>query len=341
MCYCHLLSRTRLSDKGGMNIFPVAIGDVLDAIEDPPPLPDDSPPGKDSQLQIKRVPVDSSSNIGAPASRKHDGQNNRNTSTSLRTECSKSYPKDIVSSDSRESGLSSGCGNNQASSPGIGTVTRIPQLASPRPKKRRHRGRHRQHSDSAMVTGSLQDYPSPRTTANGSAAPLTTVPPAGSLRDSGPDGFSKSAPYDSWSFMGMVSDPVSWGLDSSSTETVPLTSPVTADSPSNTACTPPKDQRRLTKGLWHTQALPFFFVTLGGDDDVTEVQCTLLNWVVFRRSIRACFESRPSSTGCFDFFLFYSVLQVNAWIALWNWVETPSCAFLSAVPCSAFCGPIL
>lgn len=282
-----------------MNIFPVAIGDVLDAIEDPPPLPDDSPPGKDSQLQTKRVPVDSSSNVIAPASRKHYSQNDRNTSTSLRTEYSKSYPKD-VSSDSGESGLSNGCGNNQASSPGVRTFARIPQLTSPRSRKRRHRGRHRQHSN-VMVTGSLQDDPSPRTAANGSAAPLTTVPPAESFRGSDPDGFSKSAP-DYWSFMGMVSNPTSWGLESSSTETVPLTSPITEDSAPNTTCTctPPKDQRRLTKGSWYTQA-PFFSVSLGGDDDVTEVQCTLLNGVVFRRSVRAWFESRPSSTGCFDF----------------------------------------
>lgn len=283
-----------------MNIFPVAIDDVLDAIQDPPPLPDDSPPGKDSQLQIKRVPVDSSSNIGAPASRKHYSQNNRNTSTSLHTECSKSYAKD-VSSDSGESGLSNSCGNNQASSPGIRTFTRMPQLASPRPKKRRHRGRHRQHSNAVFI-GSLQDDPSPRTGANCSVAPPTTVPSAESLRNSDPFGFSKSAP-DSWSFMSMVSDPVSWNLESSSTETVPLTSPVTEDSPPNTACTctRPKDQRRLTKGSWYTQALPFFSVSLGADDDFTEVQCTLLNGVVFRRSVRTWFESRPSSTGRFDF----------------------------------------
>ena len=337
MCYCHLPSRTRLSDTGGMNIFPVAIGDVLGAIEDPPPLPDDSPPGKVSQLQIQRVPVDSSSNIGAPASRKHYSQNNRNTSTSLHTEYSKSYAKD-VSSDSGESGLSNDCGNNQASSPGIRTLTRMPQLASPRPKKRRHRGRHRHHSN-AVVIGSLQDDPSPRTAANGSATLPTTVPPAGSLRDSDPDGFSKSAP-DSWSFMGMVSDPMSWSLESSSTETVPLTSPVTEDSPPNTACTciPPNDQRRLTKGSWYTQALPFFSISLGGDDDITEVQCTLLNGVVFRRSVRTWFESRSSSTGRFDFSWISSVLQVNTWIALRNWVATPSCAFLSTAPCSAYCG---
>ena len=258
----------------------------MDAIENPPPTPDDSPPGKDSQLQLKRGSVDSSSNIGSPASRKHYSQKNRNTSTSLHTEYSKSYPKD-VSSDSGESGLSNGCGNNQASSPGIRTLTRTPQLASPRPKKRRHRGRHRQHSN-AMVVGSLQDDPSPRTAANGSAVPSTTVPSAGPLRDTDPDGFSKSAP-DSWSFMGMASDPVSWSLEPSSTETAPLTSPVTEDSPPNTACTcvPSKDQRRLTKGSWYTQALPFFSVSFSGDDDVTEVQCTLLNGVVFRRSVRA------------------------------------------------------
>jgi len=296
-----------------MNIFPVDIGDVLDATEDPPPLLDDSPPSKDSQSQIKSVPVDSSSDISAPASRKHYSQNNRNTSTILHTECSKSYPKDVVSSDSRDSVMGSGCGNNQASCPDIRTVTRIPQLASPRPKKRRHRGRRRQHSDSAMVTGSLQDDSSPRTAANGSAAPPSTVPPAGSLLYSDPDGFSKSAPCDYWSFMGMVSDPVSWGLESSSTETVPLTSPVRADSSPDTACTctPPKDQRRLTKRSWYTQALPYFSVSLGGDDDVTEVQCTLLNGVVFRRSVRTWFESRSSSTGCFDFSLVSSVLQVN------------------------------
>lgn len=282
-----------------MNIFPVAIGDVLDAVEDPPPLPDDSPPGKDSQLQIKRVPVESSSNVSASVPRKHYSQNNRNTSASLHTEYSKSYPKDVVSSDSGESGLSGGCGNNEASSPDIRTLTRMPQLASSRSKKRRHRGRRRQRSDNAMVTGSLQDDPSPRTAANGSAASLTTLPPAGSLRDSDPDGFSKSAPCDSWSFMGMVSGPVSWGLESSSTETAPLMSTVTADSPPNTACTctPPKDQRRLTMGSWYTQALPFFSVSLGGDDDVTEVECSLLNGVVFRRSVRTCFESRPRSTG--------------------------------------------
>jgi len=294
-----------------MNIFPVAIGDVLDAIEDPPPLPDDSPPDKESQLQIKRVPLESSSSISAPASRRHYGQNNRNTSATLHTGYSKSYPKDVVSSDSGESGLSSGCGNNPTSSPDIRTLTRIPQLASPRSKKKRHRGRRRQHSDSAMVTGSPQDDPSPRTAANGSATPLTTLPSAGSLRDSDPDCFSKSAPCDSWSFMGMVSDPVSWGLKSSSTETVPLMSTVTADSPPNTACTctPPKDQRRLTKGSWYTQALPFFSVSLGGDDDVTEVQCTLLNGMVFRRSVRAWFESRPSSTVFYFFFIFPEFLQ--------------------------------
>jgi hypothetical protein len=324
-----------------MNIFPVAIGDVLDAIEDPPPLPDDSPPGKDLQPQIKRVSVDSSSDISAPASsRKHYSQSNRNASTSLRTEYSKSYPKDVMSADSRESGLSSRCGNNQASSPETRTLTRIPQLASPRSKKRRHRGRHRQHSDNTVVTGSLQDDPSPRTAANGSAAPLNTVPPAGSLRRSDPDGFSKSAPCDYWSFMGMVSDPVSWGLESNSTETVPLTSPVTATNQPNTACScaPPKDQRRLTKGSWYSQALPFFSASLGGDDDVTEVQCTLLmEW--YFDVLYARFESRPSSTGCFDFSWFSSVFQVNTWIALWNWVAAPSCAFLSTASCSAYCGP--
>jgi hypothetical protein len=257
-----------------MNIFPVAIGDVLNAVEDPPPLPDDSPPGKDSQLQINSVPVDSSSNVSAPATRKHYSQNNRNASASLRTEYSQSYPKDLISSDSRESGLGSGCGRNQASSPEIRTLARIPQLASPRSKKLRHRGRHRQHSGNGMVTGSLRDDLSPRTAANGSAAPLTTVPPAGSSHDSDSYGFSKSAPCDCWSFMGMVSEPVSWSLESSSTETVPLTSPVTADSTSNTACscTPPKDQRRLTKGSWFTQALPFFSVSRGGADDVKKVQ---------------------------------------------------------------------
>jgi hypothetical protein len=271
----------------------------LDAIEDPPPLLDDSPPSKDSQSRINRVPVNSSSDISAPVSRKHYSQNNGKTSTSVHTECSKSYPKNVVSSDLRESVMGSGCGDNQASSPDIRTITRIPQLASPRPKKRRHRGRRRQHSDSAMVTGSLQDDPSHRTDANGSTAPPTTVPPAESLRYSDPDGFSKSAPCDYWSFMGMVCDPVSWGLESSSTETAPLTSPVRADSSPNTAytCTPPKDQRRLTKRSWYTQALPYFSVSLGGDDDVTEVQCTLLNGVVFRRSICTWFESRSSSTG--------------------------------------------
>jgi hypothetical protein len=272
-----------------MNIFPVAIGDVLDAVEDPLPLPDDSPPGKDSQLQINRVPVDSSSDISAPASRKHYSQNNRSASTSLYKEYSQSYPKDVVSSDSRGSGLSSGCDRNQASSSEGRTLARIPQLASPRSKKRRHRGRHRQHSGNGMVTGALRDDLSPRTAANGSAA-VTTLPPAGSWHDSDPYGFSKSAPCDTWSFMGMVSDPVSWGLEPSSTKIVPLTSPVTADSPPKTACscTPPKDRRLLTKGSWFTQALPFS-VSLGGDDDVKKVQCASLNGDVFRCSVRTWF----------------------------------------------------
>jgi hypothetical protein len=278
-----------------MNIFPVAIDDVFDTAEDPPPLPADSPPGKDSQLQRNHVPVDSSSNVVTPASRKHYIQKNRNASTSLHSELSKSYPKDVVSCDSRASGLSSGCGNNQASCPDISTLTRIPQLATPRLKKRRHRGRHRQHSDN-MVTGSPQDDPLPRTAGNGSATPVSIVPSASSLRDTDPDSLSKSAHCDSWSFVGMVSDPVSWGLESSSTETVPMTSPDTADSPTTTASssTPPKDQRRLTKRSWYTQALPFFSVSLGGDDDVTEVQYALLNG-----SGIATFDCRPCVTGSF------------------------------------------
>jgi hypothetical protein len=308
-----------------MNIFPVAIDDVFDTVEDPPPLPDDSPPGKDSQLQRNHVPVDSSSNVGTPASRIHYNQNNRNTSTSLLSECSKSYPKDVVSSDSRESGLSSDCGNKQASSSDISALTGIPQLSSRTWKKRRHRGRPRQHSDNVMVTGSPQDGPSPRTAASGSSTSVSTVPSAASFRDTDPAGFAKSASCGSWSFMRMVSDPVSCGLESSSTETAPLASPDTADSPTTTTCssTPPRDQHSLTKRSWYTQALPFFSVSLGGDDDVTEVQYTLFHDVLYERGSNL---STAAPAVLMTFSSFSSVFQANTWLAPWNWVASRSTA---------------
>jgi hypothetical protein len=250
-----------------MNMFPIAIGDVLDAVEEPAPLPDDSPPpGKDLQLQSNHMPVDSSSNVGTSASRKHYDQNNKNASTSLHSEHSKLFPKSFVSSDPREGGLSSGCSSSQASSSDVTALTRIPRLASPRWKKRRHRGRHRQQSDNVMVTGSLRDDPSPRTAANGSATHLTALPSAASLCDTDTDRLSKSAPCDSLCFVGMVCDPLSWGLESSSAETVPLTAADNADSP-----TPPQEHSRKIQRSWYTQALPFFSVSLGGDDGVTEV----------------------------------------------------------------------
>jgi hypothetical protein len=284
-------------------MFPVTLGGVIDTFEGPPPLIHNSPPCKEPQLEINHCSVDSSSNVVSSPSLHCHSKDNRNTPPSSHVQHSTSSPRYVVYSDSRDGGLSSELGSNRASCPDVGNLTTVPHLSSCRCRKRRHRGRHCRHnSDNGTATASAPDDlrlqpPRPRTTANGSSTIPTVIPSALSSHGAESGVVSKSAPCDTCSYMGMVSNPVSWDLESGSTERVSQTSPCTLDSPPLRVCsstsadlTPSKDQRRSTSRSWYSQALPFFSVSLGGDDDVAEVRCILLRKMLSWRSVCIWFE---------------------------------------------------
>jgi hypothetical protein len=268
------------SVKDDINMFPVTISSVVDTFEGHLPLPHDPPPRIDPQLKGNRRFAHSSSNVDAP-SRQHRSKDNSNASVDTHIDHSKSSLKDAVRSDLHKGDVVI---NNRASCPDIRNLAAVPQLASPRWKKRRHRGRHRRHhSDNIMITASPPEdlrlhLPASRIAANGSNTHPTDIPSASSLDCSDSDDLFKSAPCDTWNFMDMVNDSVSTDLESSNTENAPQTSFGTLDSPPFTVCssTSPdpassKGQRRSTSRSWYSQALPFFSISLGGDDDVTEV----------------------------------------------------------------------
>jgi len=257
--------------KGDMSMFPVTISGVVDTFEGTPPLPNDSASGNEPQLEINLSSLDSSSNAGTPHSCHQRNKDGRKASTNTHVQHSKSFPKDSVHSDSHKGGLCSEPDDNRASCPDISNLTAVPHLASPKWKKRRHRGRHRH--DHSMTTGSpSHDFglqlPSPRTDANC----CTVIPSASPLHATDSADLSKSAPCDTWSLMGIITDPMSWGPESSSTERV-ASPPFKVCSSVSSDLTPSKDQRRSTGSSWCSQALPFFSVSLSGDDDVTQVQC--------------------------------------------------------------------
>jgi hypothetical protein len=279
-------------------MFPVTIGGVVDTFEGPSPLIPNPPPCKGPQLDINHRPVVSSS-----PSPQHRGEDNRNSPLSSRTQLCSSSPRNVVCSDSLDGGLSCKSRDNRAPCPDIGNLTTVSQLSSCRCRKRRHRGRHRsRYPDNTMVIESLPDdlkllSPSATTTANSSSILPTVVPCALSLHSTESSVVSKSAPCDTSRFMGMISDPVSGKAG-----TAPQTSRHSSASPD---LTPSKAQHRSTCRSWYSQAIPFFSDILGGDDDVTKVQCILLTKTLSWRSVCMSFGCLPNircSGGSFPVF---------------------------------------
>lgn len=273
-------------------MFPVTIGGVVDTFEGPSPLL------HDPQLEINHRSVDSSSSIVSCPSPHHRSKDNKNTPPNSHMEHSTSFARYVVSSDSLDGAVSSEPCNKQVSCPDVGNLTTVPQLSSCRWRKRRHRGRQRRHnSDNVMVTESPPDdlrlqSPSPMTTANVSSILPTVVPSALSQHSAESDVVSKSAPCDTWSFMGMISDPVSSDLESRSAQRVSQTSPYTLDSApfkihfsSSPDLTLSKDQRWATSRSWYTRAFPFLSGSLCGDNDVTEVRYVLLTEILSWRVV--------------------------------------------------------
>jgi hypothetical protein len=310
-------------------MFPVTIGGVVDTCEGPSPLLHDSSPCKDPQLEINHCSVDSSSSVVSSPSPHHRSKDNKNAPPNSHMEHSASSPRYVVCSGSLDGAPIREPCSNQVSCPDVGNLTTVPHLSSCRWRKRRHRGRHRRrNSDNAMVTESppndlrLQS-PSPRTTANGSSTVPTVVPSALALHSAESDVVSKSAPCDTWSFMDMISDPVSSDLESHSAERVSQTSPYKLASPpfkiyscSSPDLTLSKDQRWSTSRSWYSQAIPFFSGSLCGDHGVTEVQCILLTEILSWRSVCIWFECLPVSGVPMEFSSFSAVLLAKAWIVV-------------------------
>jgi hypothetical protein len=268
-------------------MFPVTIGGIVDTFEGPSSLIHDSPPCKDPQLEINHRSVASSSSVVPSRSSHHRSEDNSSTPPNSRMEHCTSSPRHVVCSDSPDAAVSSESCSNQASCPDIGNLTTVPQLSSCRWRKRRHRGRHRRRNyGNAMVTESPPaDL---RTTASGSSSLPTVIPSALSLHSAESGVVSKSAPCGA---MGIISDLVSWNLESDSAERVPQTSAYALDSPPFKICsssspdlTPSQNPRCSTSRSWYSQAFPFFSVSLGGDYDVTKVQCILLSKILSWRS---------------------------------------------------------
>jgi hypothetical protein len=233
-----------------------------------------------------------------------------------------SSPRYVVCSDSL-----GGTVNSESCSPDVGNLTAVPQLSSCRWRKRRHRGRHRRRNyDNAMVTESPPDdprlqSPSARTTASGSSSLPTAIPSALSLHRAESDVVSKSAP---------CGDPVSWDLESESAERVSHTSAYTLDSPPFQICSSSSpDLTWSTNRSWYSQAFPFFSVSLGGDDDVTKVQCILLIKILSWRSVGIWFECLPEPGVLMEFFLVFRGPYSEFLSSTSSWATIASCPFLS------------
>ncbi|XP_069680558.1 uncharacterized protein [Periplaneta americana] len=231
---------TNLDSKGLPSMYPVTIPGVADSFEEPPPLPHDSPPGRDlAKLQRSRSSGDAS--------------HRQRKSSSGQT--SKPRSKAELTSE-----------GGRVSCPEASRV--VPQVSSPRSKKRRHRGRHRHHHSDLGPEDFRLNIPTNKPDAtNGSTAP-TLVPPSSSRgADSGD--LSKSAPCDTWCLTDLDN-----GAEARSPE------PRSTDKVDNRpfrlrSCTSPDyfssmDQSRPSCRSWYNRACPFFATSLTGDDNAAE-----------------------------------------------------------------------
>ncbi|KAJ4452209.1 hypothetical protein ANN_03727 [Periplaneta americana] len=221
-------------------MYPVTIPGVADSFEEPPPLPHDSPPGRDlAKLQRSRSSGDAS--------------HRQRKSSSGQT--SKPRSKAELTSE-----------GGRVSCPEASRV--VPQVSSPRSKKRRHRGRHRHHHSDLGPEDFRLNIPTNKPDAtNGSTAP-TLVPPSSSRgADSGD--LSKSAPCDTWCLTDLDNGAEARSPEPRSTDKV--------DNPPFRlrSCTSPDyfssmDQSRPSCRSWYNRACPFFATSLTGDDNAAE-----------------------------------------------------------------------
>ena len=254
------------------------ISGAADTFEGSSPHPHESPPGS-FHLKDSQHSATISSGVTSKSDKHHrhkkrlesipnividsgDSTNIRN----LTLQKSKSFLKHLDQSSVRLE-------NSRGSCPDI----TVPQVSSPRIKRRRHKGRHRQqHADN--VASDSPVYPrrlnmsSPHLDEPSSEGykPSQTLPiPTSSIRCVHSE-LSKSAPCDTWCFM----DPVDLDEEACASPCPPTLS----DSPPFRirACTSPetmysREEPRTSNNSWFSRVLPLFSSSSGGNEAAGQV----------------------------------------------------------------------